>query len=319
MLQNFVFKTTNEFSLEEQTQFLSLFARTFPRAISREEFHRKYLCTPLGYSHHGLMFVEGKLAGAYNLVPYAYNCFGARRLFGLSVDAMVAREHRGGPFSLAKMGALACAGAQRDGVCFVFGFPNDNAYRVTKHVLQWKDIGELDFYVLPVHIGSLRPSLAWANAFSRWCAGGFVHLPGWRSRRSPDFGVEKVRDERFERHRYNGEHEVIDLGEGEKCVFRTCLEQQQVRATYIIDVVPLTAACFARSVRAVFARTAKHTDLLLYVGRLPFRAAGLLKVPPEKRPRRIMMCGKILDRQCVDDAVLQITNWNLNISNFDVR
>jgi len=319
MVQDFVLKRTNEFSPEEKMQFLSLFARTFPKTISGEEFDRKYLCTPLGYSHHGLMFVERKLAGAYNLIPYAYNCFGTRRLFGLSVDAMVAREHRGGPFSLARMGALACEGAHRDGICFVFGFPNDNAYRVTKRVLQWNDIGELDFYALPVHIGSIRPNLAWANPLSRWCASGFVHLPRLRPRRSPGFGVEKVRDEQFEKHRYNGEHEVIHLGDGEKCVFRTCLEMDQVRTTYIIDIVPLTTACFARSVRAVFARTAARTDLLLYVGRLPFRAVGLLKVPPAKRPRRVMMCGKILDRQRVGDAIFKIANWNLNISNFDVR
>ena len=201
----------------------------------------------------------------------------------------------------------------------MFGFPNDNAYRVTKRVLHWKDIGELDFYALPVHIGSIRPNLAWANRFSRWCARGFVHLPRLGPRHRPGFGVEKIRDEQFEKHRYDGEHQVIHLGEGEKCVFRTCLERPQVRTTYLIDVVPLTAACFARSVRAVLARTAERTDLLLYVGRLPFRAAGLWKVPPSQRPRRIMMCGKILDRQRVDDAVLQITNWNLNISNFDVR
>ena len=29
--------------------------------------------------------------------------------------------------------------------------------------------------------------------------------------------------------------------------------------------------------------------------------------------------GRILDRQCVDDAIFKIANWNLNISNFDVR
>ena len=97
MVQNFVFKRTNELSPEEKTQFLSLFAHTFPRTISREEFHRKYSCTPLGYSHHGLMVVDGTLAGAYNLIPYAYNCFGDRRLFGLSVDAMVAPDTGAGP------------------------------------------------------------------------------------------------------------------------------------------------------------------------------------------------------------------------------
>jgi hypothetical protein len=160
--------------------------------------------------------------------------------------------------------------------------------------------------------------LWWANPLSRLAAGGFVHLPRPISRSAADFGVEKVRDQRFEEHRYNGEHRTINLAGG-KCVYRTCLEADGVRTTYLIDVAPLTPACFARSVHAVYRTAGGQTDLLLYVGRLPFRPAGLVRVPPMKRPRPIRMCGRILNRRLVDDRVLDLAHWNVNISNFDVR
>ena len=318
MKRDFVFKTTDQLCLHEREQFLGLFASVFPRAMSPAEFERKYLCTPLGYSHHGLMFVDGCLTGAYNLVPYLYRCFGQSRLFGLSVDTMVAPEHRGGPFNLVAMVKTTYEGAVRDRISFVFGFPNDNAHQFTTRVLQWKDIGELDYYALPINIGAIQRRLRWANPVTQFGAKCLVHWPRLNRRACSDFGVEKVQDEQFERHRYDGEHQKIDLCNG-TCTYRTCVEMDQVRTTYIIDVAPLTPGSFAHAVRAVYDAVKGLTDLLLYVGRLPFRPAGLLKIPPSRRPRRIFMCGRVLDNQLVNERVLDIENWNVNISNFDVR
>jgi hypothetical protein len=315
---DFVYKTTDQFSPHEREQFLGLFTSVFPRAISPAEFERKYLCTPLGYSHHGLMFVDSRLAGAYNLVPYRYRCFGEPRLFGLSVDTMVAPEHRGGPFNLLRMARMTYEGAAQDRIGFVFGFPNDNAHRFTTRVLQWKDMGELDYYALPVNIGAFQRRLWWANPVTRFGAACIVHWPRLNREVCPDFGVEKVQDGQFERHRYDGEHQRIDLPGG-MCTCRTCLELKRVRTTYIIDVVPLTRGNVAHAVKAVYDTVRGRTDLLLYVGRLPFCSAGLLRIPASKRPRRIFMCGRVLDDRLASEHVLDIENWNVNISNFDVR
>jgi len=317
--REFLFKTTDQFSLEEQEQFLLLFAKTFPRALGREEFVRKYLRTPQGHSYHGLMYVNGVLVGAYNLIPYVYDCSGLRRLFGLSVDTMIAAEHRGGPFHLMKMASLACDGARREGGCFAFGFPNENAYAFTCRVLKWVDMGELDFYVLPLRIGAIKRGLRWADLLSRLGAAAWVRLPSLSRPPVSRFAIEKVNDRQFKAHRYDGQHKRVDLGAGEECTYRTCLEADGVRTTYLIDVTPLTAGCFARAVRAVHARVAGGSDLLLYVGRLPFRPPGLFKVPPGRRPRRIRMCGRILDPRVLTEDVLNVEAWNVNVSNFDVR
>ena len=316
---SFIFKRSNELSLQEQQQLRALFDRVFEKEFTREQFDRKYLCTPLGYSHHGLMVSEGRIVGAYNLVPYRYNYFGTRKLFGLSVDAMIDEGHRAGPFNLVKMAKLAYDGAVRDEVVFVFGFPNDNAYMFTKKILRWNNLGELTFYVLPINVGALHQSLRWANPLSRLFAAGFLRLPRSFAIKPTEFAVEKVCDGPYRRHRYDERHCVVALKGGGHCAYRICEEEDGIRALYIMDVTPLTADRLARAVRRVRDITASRVDLLLYVGRLPFSPWGLLRVPSARCPRRIRMCGKILNPARIDDRVFTMANWNVNISNFDVR
>jgi hypothetical protein len=316
--REFLFRQTDQLDLSERHQFLELFGRVFPRMMSLAGFERKYLCTPLGYSHHGLMFVKGRLAGAYNLIPYSYRYFGELRLFGLSVDAMVAPEYRGGPFNLLTMAQLACEGAMRDGIGFVFGFPNAQAYQFTTRVLQWRNIGELGYHALPINIGVFRPRWRWANPGMHVGARCLAHLPPLCRHARRDFNIEKLPDECFERHRYDGEYQKINLSDG-RCTYRTCVERDQIHVTYIVDVVPLTRVSLAQAVRAVYEDVRSRTDMLLYVGRLPFCPSGLLRVPSSMQPRRVSMCGRVLNKRLIDERVLDISNWNVNISNFDTR
>ena len=317
--RNCIFKTTDELSVTEREKFLKLFSRVFRKDIGSREFERKYMCTPLGYSYHGLMFSEDQLVGAYNIIPYLYDCFGARMLFGLSTDTMIAEEHRGGPFNIVKMVHLVYEGIKRDNIGFVFGFPNNNAYQFTKRILKWNDIGELDFYALPINIAALRPGLSWANSIARLCAGSFAWIPRVQRKVRTNFSIQKVNGRCFEEHRYDDQYEVIDLPGGGKCLCRIYTEDGGVRTLYIIDVDPLTSKDFVGAVREVRAVADKRADLILYVGKLPFHSTGLIRIPRSRQPRRVMMCGKVLDSQFVDERVLQIENWNVNVSNFDVR
>jgi Acetyltransferase (GNAT) domain len=315
----FNFKRTSQLSAEEVEQFTDLFQRVFGKVMERTQFERKYLQTPLGHSYHGLMVVEGRIVGAYNLVPYRYHCFGAERLFGLSVDAMVDAEHRSGPFNLLKMARLVYEPAAQDGMVFAFGFPNDQACAFTERVLKWQNLGELDLYALPVNIGAFCQLLHWANPLSRLCAAGLVHLPKPFAGKRPHFRVEKVCDKAFCQHRYDERQNVIQLKRGGTCTYRVYEEDDGIRVLYIIDVNPLMPSGFAEAVRRLHGVAASCADLILYVGRLPFAPKGLLRVPASWRPRHIRMCGRVLNPKGFDERILQMENWNVNISNFDVR
>ena len=319
MNRRFVFRKTSQLSGGERDNLRALLLNVFSMDLTDEQFGRRYLHTPLGYSYHGLMVVDGSIVGAYNVIPYEYSFFGTRVLFGLSVDTLITKDGRGGPFNLSEMAAIVYEVMRSDRVGFIFGFPNEIAYGYVKRVLKWNDIGELDFYMLPRKIGAVIPQLALLNGLSRFMAATSLRLP-WRcGKAGACYTIEKVRDAAFESHRYNGDYDTIDIGDGGKCVYRLYVEEDGIRVLYIIDVCPLRPEFLVEAVRKVYHRSARSADMLLYVGRLPFVPRPLFRVPASKRPRRVRMCGRVLLPDAVDDRVFQIANWNVNLSNFDVR
>lgn len=319
MGRDFVFKTTKQLSQADKDQICDLFFKVYGKNISREDFDRKYLCTPFGYSYHGLMQLDGRIVGAYNTVPYRYRYFGREVVFALSVDLMVDQDHRGGPFNVRSMSELVWQPMRDDGIDFVFGFPNEMSYTCVKKLLGWKDIGELDFYILAHKIGVMVPRLRFMNCLWHLLTAGMVHWPRLPDASVPTYNIQKVCDAGFEAHRYNGQHLNLEVGKSGKCVYRMYTESDGVRALYIIDVNPLEKAYFREAVDELYRRYSTTTDLILYVGRLPFTPRPLLRVPASMRPRRVYVCGKILAPGALDERVFQIENWNLNISNFDVR
>ena len=284
------------------------------------QFNRKYLRTPSGYSYHGLMWVNHDVAGAYNIIPYKYSYFGESVIFGLSVDTMVDQRYRSlHPLALLKMANSVFDLMRQDGLCFAFGSPNDNAYTYTTKVLKWRRMGELDFYVLPRNLGAVIPRLRWLNFLSRACASAFVRLPSWKCRVEPKYPVEKKMDRLFTGHRYDSSYGFVDLDDGSECTYKIYCEDGGVSVLYLIDVYPLTRVTFGNAIERVYDKCARAFDIMLYVGKLPFTPTRMIRVPESRKPRRIQMCGRILDPQLVDERILQIENWNINISNLDVR
>jgi hypothetical protein len=319
MKRDFVLTTTDRLSQTDKDQFCGLFFKIYGRDMSRRDFDRKYLRTPLGYSYHGLMLGGGRILGAFNTVPYRYRYFGRESIFGLSVDLMVDPEHRGGPFNVRSMAEPVCRAMQGDGVDFVFGFPNEAAYPCVKRLLGWRDIGELDFYILPHKISAVAPRLRSLNCPWRLVTAGLVRWPRPADSAAPTYNVQKLCDAGFEAHRYNGQHHRLNIGRGGKCMYRIYTETSGVRTLYIVDVDPLTKSFLREAVHQLYQWHSAWTDLMLYVGRLPFTPRPLLRVPASMKPRHVHMCGKRLLPRAFDERIFDIDNWNVNLSNFDVR
>ena len=121
-----------------------------------------------------------------------------------------------------------------DGVPFVFGFPNELFYPIQKRFLRYRDIGELDYYVLPLNIGSVIRKLRPLNCFSR----AFFRIMNRFSRIPRDtnsrFNIAKVADKEFAEHRYDESYNRIGMGEGAACTYKVYEEEDKIRALYII-------------------------------------------------------------------------------------
>jgi hypothetical protein len=313
-----VFKRTDQLTESEQQQMRDLFLLVFNKKMTKDAFERKFFYTPKGYSYHGLMLHDKIIVGASSAVPGRYKFFGEEHIFSLSVDTMIAPKYRGG-VHLIKMINLVHQGLINDGIPFIFGFPNEHFYAVQKRLLKYEDIGELDYYVLPLNIGSVVRKLKSLNILSRGAcklATRFCRVP---RDSEAGHGITKVVDKQFERHRYDTSYSRIALGEEAECFYKIYEEEGGIRTLYIIDVVPLTAASLARAIKQICRTAVKAVDIIIYVGKRSPRPAGLWKAPDSKKPQRIRMTGKILIPDVVDGSVFKMNNWSVNISDFDVR
>lgn len=315
---NIIFKETKDFTVQEKQQFIDLFFHVFGKRIDQTLFDRKFLCTPKGYSYHGLMLDQGVIVGTFNAIPYRYKYFGKELVFGLSVDTMIHSEYRGGGH-LVDMANYVYEALVRDGIPFILGFPNEYFYKHEKRILGTKDIGELEYYILPRNIGAVMPKLKLLNFCSRIYSIVITRLSKTTNNTEHKYSIERIVDEESEKQRYDESYTKITLGHEAACFYKICEENNRIQALYIVDVFPLTPALLTEAVKHIYRIDADSIDLILYVGVLPFKPAGLFKVPHSKKPQRIRMTGKILMPKMVDDSVFTIDNWRVNISNFDVR
>lgn len=315
---NITFKKTIDLSKEQHTQIRRLFFRAFSREMGDVAFERRFIHTPKGYSYHGLMLHENQIVGSFSAIPHRYLCFGKECLFALSVDTMIAPEHRGGKTNLITMAQLVYEALAKDGIGFIYGFPNELYYAHEKRILGTRDIGKLNYYVLPLNarvLGRIRALDYPSRLFARVVAG----LPASGDTARCNYNIEKINDEQFIKHRYDSSYSFLPLGGGAQCVFRLRLEKAAVKTLHILDVWPMTPAAMDEAVREIFRQHRHSADLMLYVGKLPFRPRRLIRVPQWLEPQKIRMTGKILVEGAVPDSIFDIDNWNVNVSNFDVR
>ena len=97
-------------------------------------------------------------------------------------------------------------------------------------------------------------------------------------------------------------------------------EEDGVRVAYLIDVAPLSRPSIELAVKTICTNEKGAIDAVLYVGKLPFRPVNLKRIPKRFEPKPVRMAGKILIPNTVDESMIfNIDNWNVNLSNFDVR
>ncbi len=316
---NIVLKKTADLTEFEKSSICKLFLKTFDKPMTIELFDKKFLKNELRNSYHSLLVNEDeKIVGCYSSIPQLYEYFGSNVVFGLSVDTMIDSSYRGNPYTLKKLANKLYAFMKSDGVSFVFGFPNDNIYLVRKKLLKWKDIGKLDFYVLPIRIGTIVPSLKLFEYVSRLYAYLVNIFPGRAKLEKYVFHIVKNRDPAFITYRYDDTYKKSEIDSSSYFVYKNFNENGIVTA-YIIDVYPLTKANFNIAVRNIYLSENDAVDLVVYVGSLPFSSYKAVRVPSKYHPKIVHMSGKILDNKIVDERVFEISNWNVNLSNYDVR
>ncbi|MEA3493433.1 MAG: GNAT family N-acetyltransferase [Candidatus Margulisiibacteriota bacterium] len=317
----FIHKKTNELTAEEKQQICDLFANVFNKAKTVDKFDQQFLNTTLGYSYHGLMLADGKIVGSYTSIPFKYKYFGKEYVFALSVDTMIHKDYRGKPANIKKMANPVYENLIKDNIPFVFGFPNENVYLVRKKMLRWIDIGELDYFILPLMIGAIKRKLKLLNPCSAVIAGLANKLAkdidSYKMGTMSDRNIEKINSEEFINYRYDDSYKKVKAADGAFFVYKIDIENG-ARTAFVIDFYPLDKRLLEGAVKYIF-NNEKDIDAIAYLGKLNKRPINLVKVPKRFEPKAVRMSGRILIDSKIDERVFDINNWNVNLSNFDVR
>lgn len=110
----------------------------------------------------------------------------------------------------------------------------------------------------------------------------------------------------------------MEHGTGSGFVYKM-MDYEGVRAAFLIDVFVKSAQNYNRAVQHIITKHHKEFDILLYVGRLPFRFHGLIKVPRRFSPKNFHFLGQILKEGVIKtDLFFKPDNWDINLSNYDL-
>ena len=317
-----VVKKTTELTAVEKQELLDCFVEVFvEHERSMEEMCNQYMNTPMGYCVHALCYDENKLVGAHTAFP-SYYWYGINRVKTyFTGDTMVKKGYRDGFVYLDLVHGITKY-MKQEGYVFSFGFPNENSYPVVKKAKLGKDIGRLDTYILPYRIGGVRKGLGWLNPLSKLFCNLWLSLSGIGLSDELYLPLIHKDDESYNVSRYKRMDGNYCHVESEKIEFYYKVKEHEgVRTALLIDVVGKTERTFHYAVKYIMRKEKKDFDLLLYVGHLPksFRKTGLVKIPRRFEPKHFYMTGSILAKDQIDEKeYFDITNWDVNLSNYDV-
>lgn len=314
-----VFKRTNQLSQQELAQISSLFETVFNKPRSVELLLRQYVNNPLGYSFHSILIDNDQIRGLNSYVPVFYSVNGKKLLFANSIDSMVEKNYRDF-FNFKDIVTTAYKNMQKEGVSFVYGYPNDNSFPVLTKSKLMKEIGKMHTYCLPVHVGGIKSTLKLLNPLSEFFCITWVTVSRlFTNGKACNFRIEKESESynttRY--HRNDGNYNVVDLGNDITAYYKIQIHDG-IRSAFLIDVSEKSSRAFNRAVWHILKNHRKEFDILLYPGWLPFSNTGMIRIPRKFEPKNFNFAGKILNKEVIPNNIWDISNWDTNLSNYDL-
>lgn len=311
-------KKSTDFTDTDIEELYKLFETVFHKKRSISEFKNQFLNTSLGYSFHALAKDNDLVVGHNVYIPFRYLKDNEPFLLCLSVDAMLHPDYRGK--GLYRKMLSACEDMARSEGCRMrIGFPNDNSYPVQINGFKYNDVGKLDTYCLPVNIGGFNRKFEFLEPLARLASKSVVALSKCsKSTKGKPYKFRKdIYDFNSFRYKwFDSDYNILELDDVH-VVYKDSIFKDK-KATFIMDVYPMTKRNFDLAVREVYNRTKSYTPIILYVGNLPFTPLSMIRVPHKFEPKHFHFVTKIFDSDFIGPESLEIANWDLNLSNYDL-
>jgi GNAT superfamily N-acetyltransferase len=316
---NIIVKKTFELSDSEQFEILTLFNVIFNKDRIIVHFRNQFLKTILGYSYHSILYDDNKIVGSFSFIPSYYIIENKQYLATLGVDLMIQKEYQGQGFFF-DMFSECINYMRNEGVVFIILFPNDTAYPGYINSKLVQEIGSLTIYALPYRIGGIKPILKTANWLSIVFVNIFLHISllfANNNKYSFPIAKEMVSYNQIRYKQPDGDYKTEYSKDGGFTY--KLMEYEGIKAAFLIDVFEKSSKNFINAVKHIIKNHKKEFDILLYVGYLPFGFHGFMKVPQRFLPKNFHFMGKIIRKDSIDkDLFYNLSNWDINLSNYDL-
>ena len=319
-----VLKNTGEWSASEWDSFVRSFNQVFEKEFDTKHFIHKYSNTIDKTSYHSLLIDSDEVVGACAVIPYNYEINNRLVKIGLVVDVFIIEEKRTDPLALYRMYKKMRKHLIENGIQLIIAVPNDVAYPYWKNVVKWKDIGQLSYHVLPIRIANMSQKIP---KQINWGSTLFAKILLMVSKTHNSEEIRPpIRIDRsnpiVEFQRYTSDHKQVTIKES--FFSYRIVKEKGTFTCYLIDFYNINSkkknsVSLREAIKYVLKK--EKIDLIIYIGKLSFKQFLLFKLPKNLEPKHLYFTTDIFSTQdnYLEDLILNISNWDFGLFNYDVR
>ena len=319
IIKDFPVYRTKELSAAQKKGICELFEAVFHHTKTLEYFDKQFgEASPQG-SYHCIYESDGEVLATFSYIPYRLNYHDREISIAVGVDTAVSPSAKIGEFGVYFMFQSLVKRMEQDGIKAVYGFPNDNFYGYNTHILGLRDIGILDFYVIPMDLGLVKKGFSWLNPITKIFSLLAVKLlKVLSSGNKIKNDIYLINDDPFKKQRYSSNHSFLRLKDGSQVVYTLYQEDKLGNVAYIIDIESLSKYNFYEAFEQVTKKVGNKCSMVAFpTSKMPFFSP--IRVPMKYLPRKLHMVGTCFDPDTIKDDFYTLSSWKANLSIFDVR
>lgn len=312
---NISFFMTSQLSQRNWDTYAESFNHVFKKLFSPDIFKKKYQSCTNNESYHGFIMEGETIVGGCTAIPYTYSFFESDYKFALIVDAFVHENYRKYEFALIESYLIVKQKLIEDSISFIISFPNSNAYPLWKKLADWKDVGILPWYVLPVRLGSLLRKSRLLNIsfipvylYSAWNY-LFTLFSGKKLQANIFISENLLEISRFSDLKY---HKI----DNSSFIYNMVVENG-INTAYLLNYNHFSKHDL--SIAIIYILKKDRPDIIIFVGTMNSFQTSFIKLPKKYHPREFHFCAYALQENFSDHRLYDLDNWDLSLSNFDVR
>lgn len=323
-MENIVVCKTEDLSESDWIKYAESFNGAFGKEFQADFFRRKYASAGGGSSFHALLKPDaGAIAGACTAMPMSI-LDGTRKInAALLVDVFIAQKYRTNPMTLMKMYRRLAGKLKECGCAIVLAVPNAMAYPYWKNIVKMADIGDINYWVIPVRLGNILKRFKFLNPFSAILSSAALFLSktffaprGYKHTRSYRFSIETNKE--YLERRFPPDIYARASSDGCEYCYRIC-DENGVSAAYIMYFTEnsrRTGRALCAALRDIMA---KNPDIIIHVGKMPFRQCAMIRLPRKFEPKRLPLVFDRLSESELPENISNMAEWDFGLSNYDVR